>query len=599
MKSVKEIPFEYFKDVYKREKNFTSQCPEHKDVYVSYCKDTKEPLCVKCLLIYSKKNKNHEIVSLSELKKSLTKEMDGMIDVLKKNQDKLENYELKNFDEEELLKLKQKGVRKLLETKERVIEQINTSFEQMKTQWFLLFDEHFNLTNKKEKVTHELNLMSKIYLKAQNDNKNMGDLNFKDFKNLIETISMIRNDEYINKKVEHFIKKLDKLSKIQKYPDLTINNIVINKLFEEMKYLFDYNFDYTLERLDTSKIFKFKIPDFFKKNEKQKYDSPKLIPIIAKSRRLMVYDVNMSSFQELLMSEIHSIPQGNQIVVSPVQQNRFFIIGGHIFKNASSKVFEMDTLNSQFKIHPELAVARWLHRATAFKEFIYVTGGTNNEKEIPNNSIERFNTQNSIWDTLPNFKYARHSHCAVLYESHDKTKLDRRPSCLYLFGGIGVDKRYVTQIEKFDIERNSWSEIDFQNSFNFTVIGPFGHQINDNEILLFGGFKYLESKEGPKELNKDYNFILYPFNNPNVFTFNVAESLVTCNNYYHLPYGVQNVGSQLIYYQNKIFFSGNLNTNSFYTNIGNPEYTEENNTQKIVGVVCKDKIKVLDYVLFQ
>lgn len=600
MKSIKEIPFEYFKDVYKREMKYSSMCKTHKDVFVSYCRDTNEPLCVKCILIYSKKNKNYDIVSLSELRKILNKDIAKMIGLLKKNHDNLENFELKNFNEDDLLKLKQKGLRKLTETKERVIEQINQNFENMKEQWFFLFDENFNLTNKKEKVTHELNLISKIYLKSQNLNKNNKSSNFVDFKNLIETTSMIKNKDYIQKKVDKFMKKLEKLSKIQKYPELTINKIVINKLFEEMKYLFDYNFDYSLERLDTSKVFKFKIPDFFKKTDKIKYDNPKYIPIIAKSRRLMVYNLNMSSFQELLLSEIHSIPQGNQISVSHVQQHRFFIIGGHIFKNASSKIFEMDTQTSEFKIHPEMNFARWLHRTTGYKEFIYVTGGTNNEKEIPNGFVERFNTQTLVWESLPSLKYARHSHCAVLYDSYDKTKLDRKPPCLYVFGGIGVDKRYVSQIEKYDILRNSWSVIDFQNSFNFTVIGPFGHQINDNEIILFGGFKYLESKESNlKNMGKDYNFILYPFNNSNVFTFNIAENLITCNNYYHLPYGVQNIGNQLIYHQKKIFFAGNLNTKSFYTNIGNPEFTEENNNQKIVGVVCRDQIKVLDYVLFQ
>lgn len=34
----------------------------------------------------------------------------------------------------------------------------------------------------------------------------------------------------------------------------------------------------------------------------------KFVPIIAKNRRLMVYDLSVPNFKELMLSEIHSIP---------------------------------------------------------------------------------------------------------------------------------------------------------------------------------------------------------------------------------------------------------------------------------------------------
>ena len=94
-----------------------------------------------------------------------------------------------------------------------------------------------------------------------------------------------------------------------------------------------------------------------------------------------------TSFKELLLSEIHSIPHGNQIVISSGQFNRIFIIGGHFFKMASDKMFELDTLTSEFREHPPMHHSRWLHRATAYKNFIFVSGGVDNEKEIPINKV--------------------------------------------------------------------------------------------------------------------------------------------------------------------------------------------------------------------
>ena len=55
MKTIRENPFVYFKEIKKVEMNFGSTCKLHNDIFVSYCKTTNEPLCVKCILIYSRK----------------------------------------------------------------------------------------------------------------------------------------------------------------------------------------------------------------------------------------------------------------------------------------------------------------------------------------------------------------------------------------------------------------------------------------------------------------------------------------------------------------------------------------------------------------
>lgn len=107
-----------------------------------------------------------------------------------------------------------------------------------------------------------------------------------------------------------------------------------------------------------------------------------------------------STFKELLLSEIHSIPHGNQIVISSSQFNRIFIIGGHFFKKPSGKMFELDTLSSEFKEHPPMQNGRWLHRATAYKNQLFVSGGVDNDKEIPTNKVNMSNYVNNSLKSL-------------------------------------------------------------------------------------------------------------------------------------------------------------------------------------------------------
>ena len=67
-------------------------------------------------------------------------------------------------------------------------------------------------------------------------------------------------------------------------------------------------------------------------------------------------------------------------------------MGGHLFKNPSGKLFELDAQTAEFICHKSMEHPRWLHQAVIYKNYIYVIGGTDNDKEIPINYVERFNT---------------------------------------------------------------------------------------------------------------------------------------------------------------------------------------------------------------
>jgi N-acetylneuraminic acid mutarotase len=91
---------------------------------------------------------------------------------------------------------------------------------------------------------------------------------------------------------------------------------------------------------------------------------------------------------------------------------------------------------------------------------------------------------------------ARHSHTMILFEattSHLKTA--KKLASLFIIGGIGSDHGYINSIERFDIEKNIWEQFAIRNAVELNIVGPFSCQINDNEILVFGGCKYYINNE--------------------------------------------------------------------------------------------------------
>jgi N-acetylneuraminic acid mutarotase len=91
---------------------------------------------------------------------------------------------------------------------------------------------------------------------------------------------------------------------------------------------------------------------------------------------------------------------------------------------------------------------------------------------------------------------ARHSHTMILFEatnSHLKTA--KKLASLFVIGGIGADHEYINSIERFNIEKNSWELFQIRNAVEMNIVGPFSCQINDEEILIFGGCKYYINNE--------------------------------------------------------------------------------------------------------
>lgn len=100
------------------------------------------------------------------------------------------------------------------------------------------------------------------------------------------------------------------------------------------------------------------------------------------------------------------------------------------------------------------------------------------------------------WIQGPPMLNARHSHSMILYEAAtSQLKTAKKVAYLYLIGGIGSTHDYINTIERFDIEKSVWEIFQIRNAVEINIVGPFAAQINENEILIFGGCKYYLNNE--------------------------------------------------------------------------------------------------------
>lgn len=512
-----EVNFVFFKEIMKMTKHLPSFCEEHSDPFVSYCMDCKKPMCVKCLLIHSRQHEMHSVKSLHELKNLLGKNIGSIMEGLKMNVERLEKYRMNLSSNAKLNEMRQQGIDQLEALKDKIFNRINMFFVRMHSQWVKLFDENTEMAKNKDLMVRELNQIIKMFLKAKQNQSQLGKqktetiVDFQELKDLLMLSSLLDSKKKIDNKVTSFLQKLDSTIKSKQYPTLYLNKMVLNEIHDNFKYLFDFSFEDDHMRSTNSQNLTIKLSDFYKQsaNKDNLFSSKKnkqldsllnptnnFIPIIAKNRKLMVFDVMQSTFKELMLSDVHSIPHGNQLIISPQQSNRIFIIGGHFFKKPTKKMFELDTHTSEFSEHEELANGRWLHRVNAYKNLIFVSGGVENEKENPISSFEVFDTNKNIWKKVPDMLTPRHSHSMLIFEqstSHLKTA--KKIGTLYLFGGIGKNKEYNNSIEKYDIEKNTWSFFLIRNPIEFNIIGPFACQLNSEQIIVFGGYKYYLNSE--------------------------------------------------------------------------------------------------------
>ena len=91
-------------------------------------------------------------------------------------------------------------------------------------------------------------------------------------------------------------------------------------------------------------------------------------------------------------------------------------------------------------------------------------------------------------------------------------KTAKKNAFLFVIGGIGDNSNYINTIEKYDIEKSVWSNFVLRNPVEMNMVGPFSCQINEQEIFLFGGYKFYLNNETEYGGNNLLTVIYFLFN---------------------------------------------------------------------------------------
>eukprot|EP00826_Nyctotherus_ovalis_P056367 TRINITY_DN7591_c0_g1_i1.p1 TRINITY_DN7591_c0_g1~~TRINITY_DN7591_c0_g1_i1.p1 ORF type:complete len:300 (-),score=23.74 TRINITY_DN7591_c0_g1_i1:144-1043(-) len=182
----------------------------------------------------------------------------------------------------------------------------------------------------------------------------------------------------------------------------------------------------------------------------------------------------------LFGTEAFSIPLGFSIpcgAASATLGNSLFITGGktaEVSKETSEIRIDFTKCAGQFQYQNNMQVPRHLHSVVALnvQKLLAISGVSVSEETVA--SCEVYNAKNGEWKRVSGVLYKRKSFAACRFAGE----------LVYVFGGVDVAP--VTQIEVYDIKKNTWSEIELAGN-----AWPGGENLGavqiDKKILIFGG----------------------------------------------------------------------------------------------------------------
>nr|XP_055170154.1 kelch-like protein 38 isoform X2 [Nyctereutes procyonoides] len=163
-----------------------------------------------------------------------------------------------------------------------------------------------------------------------------------------------------------------------------------------------------------------------------------------------------------------------------------YVLGGMAVgagKNVPShNVYIYSLKLNQWRLGQPMLVARYSHRSTAHKNFIFSIGGIGEGQEVMG-SMERYNSIFNIWESMASMPVGV-LHPAVAVK-------DQR---LYLFGGEDIMQNPVRLIQVYHISRNTWFKMETRMIKN--VCAPA--VVLGERIVIVG----VRRHEGPEDASR-------------------------------------------------------------------------------------------------
>jgi hypothetical protein len=559
------------------------------------------------------------------MKGMLKRKLEEAIESLKKRETKVEQstLEQKNDVREKMEGLRSRGLQQIGVMKERVIELVNDFFQNLEEQWHDMF-ENFNSVQKNKNVIlksiqeylKDFISMREQYIKHyENDSA----VTFTELHGITERVEDHPTDlQDIDEKISRLSDDIKRVTQINLTPKLTFNEKLLETVSDTLSCLAHVTMTSEVDNAEKYGYSNLRItpPDFYQGDTLRKnmnanlatvcnISNNKFLPVIAKNRKLLMYEITTLSLKEFPINEVFHIPLQNQLIVSEIDKGTVYISGGHLYKQASNKFFEFQYKQSKFIQLPQLLQARWMHRMVQYKGSVYIIGGVTTTKETPMNSCERYDIKSGEWKEIAPLNIARHSHSVCLHYKEHKTT---DPPVVFVFGGVGAKRNYVDVIEEYNVQQNTWRVINIKNPIvSPLAAGLFCCSINPQQILVYGGFKHLTFERSEKDRgdtgaqktdkSKSNNLYDYPYGNFKIWVYNVIEESTRLLDSHQLSYGIFNDGNPIIADNKSLYCIGKFNEKVLHIPTNQLLFSEGENNKMMALKIDSNNFSLQDFIL--
>ncbi|XP_010987068.2 kelch-like protein 38 isoform X2 [Camelus dromedarius] len=189
------------------------------------------------------------------------------------------------------------------------------------------------------------------------------------------------------------------------------------------------------------------------------------------TRDVLLYNGQTSQWQSLA-----KLPARLYKASAVTLHRSIYVLGGMAVGAGKSvpshNVYIFSLKLNQWRLGQPMLVARYSHRSTAHKNFIFSIGGIGEGHEVMD-SMERYDSISNVWESMASMPVGV-LHPAVAVK-------DQR---LYLFGGEDIMQNPVRLIQVYHISRNTWFKMETRMIKN--VCAPA--VVLGERIVIVGGY---------------------------------------------------------------------------------------------------------------
>lgn len=498
-------------------RNDPNLCPQHLRDRTHFCKDCQSSLCFVCASDHI--SLKHEVFEYSELGNFIKKRIQAVFNRIDSGEMSMNENEFSDFKAEI-----ENGLGQIKEAKEDLISMIELYFENLEFKFLELF--------KRIPSVYQVQDMKNSIKLMKNDVSQFEKLTVSTKKPDLSEIKRFLNQDF-EEKVRGKLNEYEILKEMKNSNKrINVPNIQISKPFIEQIFNTIPNYCNAIPSTDSYydqlKKIRVQTPNYFL----PEFES--CLPFIDDlTEKLHLYNIGKERCESYNLTVNCEIPADHTILVTP---NMDVFISGGILKNGelSNQTFQCspftdfqnDEIQESFQVglplkeKAKMFEKKVAHSLCYVKNKIFCIGGKINNSDRTK-KCEKYDVATNKWIEIAPLNHERTRPAITSFE-------DR---FIYVFYGCdNVDS--CKTIEKYDINLDKWLLIKAYNQWpQFEVSFGSAIQINNNQILVFGGFYEGAQHNNKKEMIFNDRGLLFNVNENNFINLGSVMPINYCQSY--------------------------------------------------------------------